>query len=73
MPEMIEALTLAGVGFGFVFFFLGCLVISLLLSSRIFRRFNQDEKENDLAVAAVAAAVKHHNHKDNHKDNHNAK
>ncbi|MBE8182740.1 MAG: hypothetical protein HAW61_04370 [Candidatus Portiera sp.] len=63
MSEMTEALILAGVGFSFVFLFLGCLVISLLISSRIFGWLNKDATENESAVAAVAAAVKHHNRK----------
>ncbi|MCH9666080.1 MAG: hypothetical protein K0U41_09600 [Gammaproteobacteria bacterium] len=60
MSDITEALILAGVGFGFVFFFLGCLVISLIISSRIFGLINRDTEESELPVAAVSAAIKHH-------------
>ena len=58
MEEINTALTLAGVGFGYVFFFLGCLILLLSLSSYIFSMFT--DSEEDLREAASMAAIQHH-------------
>lgn len=59
MTELNEALILAGIGFGYVFLFLGCLILLLIISSRIFSLFT--DKEDELREAASVATLEHHN------------
>ena len=63
MNEFTIALLIAGVGFGYVFFFLISLILVLVLSSYLFGRFMESEK--DLQEAAMLAAQEHHRKRSN--------
>ena len=60
--DMLLALELAGLGMGYVFAFLGALVLFLYLNARLVKRSAHPD-EKDALGAAIAAAAIHHKRK----------
>lgn len=62
--DFIEALYLAAAGLIYVFFFLGFLILLLILSSWIFSIFNKSKSEEyEMELAAVSTAISYHRKK----------